>query len=976
MKPFLRNLIWLLLACSIGCRKAEIAPVERINPMVGTDATGHTFPGATVPFGMVQLSPDTRLDTWEGCSGYHYGDSLIYGFSHTHLSGTGCLDYGDILVMPSVGTPAVLNTQYASAFRHETETARAGYYSVQLDKDTILAELTASPRVGFHRYTFPAAETANILIDLEHRDEVLAASLEFRHDTICGMRTSRSWAREQTVFFAAVFSKPTLRKTIFVNNEAAPRQVRATGTSLKAVAAFATEAGEAIEVKVALSPVGIDGALKNLRAEGSGVDFAAAHHSAREAWNRELEKITVEGGTEEQRKVFYTAMYHSMIAPNLYTDVDGQYRGRDLEVHVAEGFDCYTVFSLWDTYRTLHPLYTIIDQKRTGDYINTFLAQYQQGGLLPMWELSANETDCMIGYHAVSVLADAYLKGIRGYDTTLALQAMLASAHSGKYGLDAFVQYGAVPGEMEHESVSKTLEYAYDDWCIAQVAKQQGRDDIYRTFIRRAQYYTNLYNPATGFLQPRNNGRFLTSFDPAEVSLHYTEANGWQYGQYVPQDITGLYTLMGGKDSLERMLDRMFDESQTLSGRHQVDITGLIGQYAHGNEPSHHVAYLYNYVNKPWKTQQMVRRIMNEMYSSQPDGNCGNNDCGQMSAWYIMSALGFYPVCPGDNRYIIGSPLFDKATIRLENGKTFTIRAKNQGPKNVYIRSATLNGQPFTQSYLMHETLMNGGELVFTLGSSPNTRWGSSDTDIPVATITDHLITLIPEIRYEGLVSFSGTKQIRLHSPQPEAIIYYTLDGQQPTEKSLRYEAPFDISRSCTLQAVAVVNGQASFPAIAEFYKIPAGRSVSVNATVHPQYTAGGPEALIDHVRGKRNWRLGLWQGYARSQDVEVTVDLGKREQLQYIGAGFLHDVRSWIVYPTQVEFSGSDDGLHFTPLRTIKNKISFDDTLLQMDEWGFRTNIRTRYIRMVARSAGHLPAWHPGAGDPSFIFLDEIIIR
>ncbi len=965
------------MAIVSACSQVTEQPVDLVDPMVGTDGPGHTFPGATVPFGMVQLSPDTRIDgSWEACAGYHYTDSIIYGFTHTHLSGTGCSDYGDVLLMPTIGAPSVLNNEYASSFSHKNEKASAGYYSVRLDKSDVFVELTASARVGFHRYTFPEAEVANIILDLKHRDEVLAASLEFRGtNRVCGMRTSRAWAKNQILYFVAEFSKPFAQQSLYVD-EVKTDMLSAEGKNLKGIVSFATQANEKIEVKVAISAVSIDGAIKNLEAEATGVDFDKAHENARAAWNAELSKIKVSGGTCEQQRVFYTNFYHTMIAPNIFMDVDGQYRGRDLQVHTADGFDYYTVFSLWDTYRTLHPLLTIIDQKRTNDFINTFLMQYQQGGLMPMWELGACETDCMIGYHSVSVLADAYMKGIKGYDTTLAYNAMLASANSGKYGLDVFVKNGTVLGEEEHESVSKTLEYSYDDWCIAQIARQQGRAADYKTYIERAQYYKNLYNPQMRFIQPRVNGRFVKDFNPAEVSLHYTEANGWQYGEYVPQDVTGLYTLLGGKDSLDRLLDRMFDESQKVTGRNQADITGLIGQYAHGNEPSHHVAYLYNYVNKPWKTQAMVRRIMSEMYTMKPDGSCGNDDCGQMSAWYVMSSLGFYSVCPGDVRYAIGSPVFDEATVRLENGKTFTIRAKKQSAENVYIQSATLNGLPYTKCYIMHNDVMAGGELVFTMGGKPNEQWGSGDADIPVSSITDYPITVVPSIDYDGLVSYSGAKQITLRSAQPEAKIYYTLDGSVPTEKSTLYSQPFDITKSCKIEAVAYLNGQASLPVRAEFYEIPAGRTVSINAKVHRQYTAGGPEALVDHVRGKINWRLGRWQGYSGSQDVDVVVDLGKEEAVKYIGAGFLQDILSWISYPSQVEFYTSKDGINFQPLRTINNKVSKNSKDVQMQELGASVNVRTRYIRMVAKSGGRLPEWHIGAGDPTFIFIDEIIVN
>ncbi|HEX7774839.1 MAG TPA: GH92 family glycosyl hydrolase, partial [Pyrinomonadaceae bacterium] len=574
-----------------------------VNPFIGTAGHGHTFPGAIVPFGMVQLSPDTRLTGWDGCSGYHYSDSAIYGFSHTHLSGTGISDYGDILLMPAVGQPFLdptLVEQYSTHFEHRNERATPGYYSVKLD-DHIFVELTATARVGMHRYTFPRTDDANILIDLDHRDKLVDFDLRITSkNTLVGWRRSQAWAKDQIVYFALEFSQPfTQYTTIGVEDKR--------GRTSKMSFRFDANLGHRpVLVKVGISSVDIDGALRNLRAEVNHWDFDKVRSDATAAWNAELNKIQASGGSEAQLTNFYTALYHAMTAPNLFMDVDGRYRGRDFKTRVADDFTNYTVFSLWDTFRAAHPLYTIIDQKRTRDFIKTFLVQYEQGLRLPVWELAANETDTMIGYHAVSVIADAAVKGIDGFDLRKAYQAMRHSAelkHNDK---------GFIAMEDERESVSKVLEYAYDDWCIAQVARMVGETADQTRYSARAQSYKNVFDRSTGFMRPRSNGGWLEPFDPREVTFGFTEANSWQYTFFVPHDIDGLIELMGGRERFAGKLDQMFAAESRTTGREQVDITGLIGQYAHGNEPSHHMAYLYNYVGQAWKTQSRVRQIMDQ----------------------------------------------------------------------------------------------------------------------------------------------------------------------------------------------------------------------------------------------------------------------------------------------------------------------------------------------------------------------------
>ena len=729
----MKQLLFLLFIATGAFAQSDFT--QYVDPFVGTGGHGHTFPGPTMPFGMVQLSPDTRLSTWDGCSGYHYSDSKIFGFSHTHLSGTGCSDYGDVLLMPTLGKPKFKSKQYASPFSKANEKAYVGYYSVVLDNGKIKAELTATTRVGLHRYTFPKSDAANIILDLNHRDELKYGEINVNgNNELTGTRTSHAWADSQIVYFVIQFSKP-FKKFGLSNGPILHEGLRKlSDTMLKSYVSFETSEGEAILVKVGISAVSIDGARKNLDAELPGWEFDKVVKDAKTAWNKELGKIEVQSTDASVIRTFYSAMYHAMIPPNIYQDVDGKYRGRDLQVHETKDFNYYTVFSLWDTYRALHPLLTLIDKKRSSDFVNTFITQYQQGGLLPVWELSACETNCMIGYHSVPVITEAYMKGVTGFDPNKALEAMKKSSMEDRNGLKDYKKYGYIKISAGHENVSRTLEYAYDDWCIAQFAKKLGKTEDYNYYIKRAQNYKNLYDPSTGFMRPME-GSFKSPFDPYEVDHNYTEGNAWQYSFYVPQDLSGQIKLMGGKAKLAEKLDSLFNTTSELHGHKQPDISGLIGQYAHGNEPSHQIAYEYNYAGQPWKTQAMIRRIDGEMYRDQPDGLSGNEDCGQMSAWYILSVVGFYPVCPGSDHYAIGSPLTDKAVMHLENGKSFTVKANNNTKANIYIQSAKLNGATYTKSFLTYDDISKGGEIEFEMGAAPNKNWGSADSDVPVTKI-------------------------------------------------------------------------------------------------------------------------------------------------------------------------------------------------------------------------------------------------
>jgi predicted alpha-1,2-mannosidase len=975
------SLLVALGACSIERR---IDYTGFVDPFIGTGAHGHTYPGATVPFGMVQVSPDTRLAGWDGCSAYHYSDSVIFGFSHTHLSGTGASDYGDVLLMPTVGAAPLGHGHgedprlaYSSRFRHREEEASPAYYRVKLRDSGVVVELTAAKRAAFHRYTFPKCDSAGVVIDLEHRDPVIDSRIRIVNRTeIEGYRRSRKWADDQHVYFVAKFSKPFAYHGIAVNDTLVSGIDEASGTNVKSFVGFETGTDEVILVKVGISAVDIDGARRNLQDGIPGWDFEKVRSDAARTWNEALGKVAVKGGTKAQRVMFYTALYHTMLAPNLFMDVDGRYRGRDLRVHESKDFTNYTVFSLWDTYRAAHPLFTIIEPARTADFIKTFLAQYEQGGMLPVWELAGNETNCMIGYHAVPVIADAYIKGIRNFNADEAFEAMKHSAMSDSRGLRYYRELGYVPGDRERESVSKTLEYAYDDWCIAQMAGAMNREEDYERYIRRAQSYKNLFDPSTGFMRARFNGGWFSPFDPAEVNFNYTEANAWQYSFYVPQDVDGLIRLMGGRERFVARLDSLFSASTRTTGIELPDVSGLVGQYAHGNEPSHHIAYLYSFAGQPWKTQERVRSIMDGLYATGPAGLCGNEDCGQMSAWYFLSALGWYPVTPGSDVYVIGTPLFREASIAVGAGKHFVVRAKNASRSNIYIQSATLNAKPYTKCYLRHGDIMAGGELVFVLGDEPNRSWGSAAADVPSSEIGDHLILPVPYVA-AGSGVFSGSTEVALGSIADGARIHYTLNGDEPGVGSSIYEKPLVIAKTTTVKAVAFMEGYPpSSVMTAEFRRIPHDRLIRLNTSFSGMYSAGGDLALIDGLRGGLDFRTGRWQGY-EGGDLDAVVDLGSKQRINRITTSFLQDQNSWIFFPEMVEYLISIDGKRFTPVAVLTPGVPAPENEPRIERYSSGTIDRSaRYVRFRAKNIGRCPAWHAGAGEKAWIFADEIVIE
>lgn len=762
MKQF--GLLAMMLVAGIWCHAQQGSPNSYVNPLVGTHKMGHTYPGATVPFGAVQLSPETdtlpyevdgqyNKDVYKYCAGYQYADSTIVGFSHTHFSGTGHSDLGDILLMPTTGplhthpgTAARPADGYRSPYRHSTEVAEPGYYRVLLDRYNIEAELTTTTRVGVHRYRFPATDSARILLDLvygiyNYPDKNVWSFVRVENDTlVTGYRQTNGWGRTRTVYFAMTFSRPI--RSYGWQNESKKQVYRGfwrkwnqeqnfpemAGTQLRGWFGFDMANPGDVIVKVGISPVSTANALQNLREEVPHNNFDRVRQDAREQWLIQLSAINIDAD-DEVKKNFYTALYHTLINPTVYIDRNGQYRGLDQNVHTTNSAN-YTTFSLWDTYRALHPLFNIICPERNGAMVQSMLHHYDQSvhHMLPIWSHYANENWCMIGYHAASVVADAVVKGTGGFDAQHALDACVATArHRSFEGLGYYMDMGYVPEDKSGASVSKTLEYAYDDWAIAQMARKLNRMDVYGEFARRAGNYRNVFDSSTGFMRPRlSNGAFRTPFNTLNTDEPgFIEGNSWNYSLYVPHEPEKMIALMGGNKRFAQHLDSLFTMQLPDSFfAHTEDVTreGIIGNYVHGNEPSHHVAYLYNHCGTPWKTQERVRMIMKKMYHPTPDGLSGNDDCGQMSAWYIFSALGFYPIAPGSDRYELGSPAVHRGTVRvggIASEKFLTIIAKNQGDKNVYVQKVTLNGQPLNRTWITHDEIMNGGTLTFTMGSRP-----------------------------------------------------------------------------------------------------------------------------------------------------------------------------------------------------------------------------------------------------------------
>jgi predicted alpha-1,2-mannosidase len=751
--------LWFLLSMpsivlgETGSVNRPAALADFVRPFVGTKGEGNTYPGPSAPFGMMQVSPDTEKKLWETASGYEYSDPTILGFSLTHLTGTGIPDLGDFLFAPQTGEPRLVSgtksdpdSGYQSRYSHEEETASAGYYKVKLQKSGVMVELTAGERAGMMRMTFPAGDDASILTDLSHvltgnKWKVVWSHVRVEDDsTVTGFHLVNGWAKERYLYFAARYSRPFDRaeimsdgKPVIYNTYRFHSAQEATGVNLQFLARYNAKEKQSIVIKVAVSAVSADNALKNLDTEIPDWNFEKVRNQTRAKWDKELARVEIEGSKEE-KETFYTSLYHAFLAPNLYQDVTGEYRGLDQNIHQVKGFTNYTVFSLWDTYRATHPLFALLQASRDADMINSMLAHAEQSveHMLPIWSFQANETWCMVGYHAVPVIVDAYLKGVKGFDRDRAYDAIKTTAMNPHYdNVATYAKLGWVPFDKENESVSKTLEYAYDDYCIAQMAKALGRGDDYNYFSKRAASYKNLFDSSVGLMRGKDSqGNWHSPFnahfyDETAGVNDFTEGTSWQYSWYVPHDVPGLIALMGGKEQFGQKLDALFTFKDADQSKGVSDIQGRIGEYWHGNEPSHHVIYLYSYAGQPWKAAERLREVVTTQYGNKPNSLSGNDDCGQMSAWYVFTCLGFYPVCPGSDYYVIGAPQLRKAVMNLSNGKKFTMRANNLSAKNLYIQSVQLNGKDLDNPFLPYNEVRNGGMLVFTMGPEPS-KWGTN----------------------------------------------------------------------------------------------------------------------------------------------------------------------------------------------------------------------------------------------------------
>ena len=933
----------LLTACGSGLTRY-------VNPLVGTDFHGHTYPGAIAPFGQIQPSPDTRLEGWDGCSAYHYSDDTVYGFSHTHLSGTGCEDYGDILLMPVMAegddwhfTPKMPQTEFRSRFSHRSESATPGYYRVVLDRNRVMVELTATERVAAHRYSFPRNGKKGFVIDLRHRDKVLDAGFvkEQKDGIICGWRESDAWNPHQKCYFALECSVP-IKEVNFYDN------------GWKALVVLPDDCKQA-EVYVAISGVDCEGARLNL-ATRDNQNFDNLRAETHKNWEKALSKIEVEGGSRKEKENFYTALYHCYTSPYLWSDVDGRYRAMNDTIYTSKR-PIYTVFSLWDTYRALHPLMTIIEPEITEDWINTMLNHFETGGELTMWELASHETHCMIGYHACPVILTAQETGILDQWTNSRrldlLNAMISTSNRTE-AHQAYAVQGYLDSQEDNETVSKTLEFAYDDWCIARYAQNEIQrhntpdsfyySEVYNTYMRRAQSWQNIMDP-DGFMHARRNGGFTTPFNPTEVNNHFTEANSWQYSTYVPHDVAGWIAQMGGAEKAEAFLDSLFNTSSETSGRDQSDITGMIGQYAHGNEPSHHAAYLYAYVNAPDKLDKTVHRILHELYTPDPDGLCGNEDCGQMSAWYVMSAMGFYPVCPGSGEYVTVTPLFDRVTIHRDGKDDLVIDRKNWQPGK------------FWDGYKFYDESQQAfpSEIRFT--PAPYfADWQQRFEDSTWVTLTTRTLT-----------------------PNSKVRIYYTLDGREPDTNAHLFTQPILVKNDITIRVVAYDPQHGYSHVVSQNLKrFIADKRLTYITKPEEQYSEGGPLGLIDRLYGTNNYRIGGWQGW--TGDMEVVIDLLQPKSLVSVGVDCLDNMRSWIFFPSKIDVSVSNDGKNYIRWATLENT-EFPVARERQGESVQHTFVcrgsytTCRYVRIKATNYGKMPDWHISAGEQAWLFCDEIEI-
>lgn len=1004
---YLLACLFLINACSPTFETTQnTSNLTYVDPMIGTDAHGHTFPGATVPFGMLQLSPSNDFKNWDWCSGYHYSDSVLKGFAHNHISGPGLSGLGDILFMPtsklhlSPGTEKNPENGYRSRFSHENESASPGYYQVYLEDSKVNVELTTSTRVGYHRYTFDGQGEKFVTIDPTHgiADFAYETSINIISDTeISGYKKSKSGtAGDRTVYFYAVFSKPFKNTGIGIANEVQNGEKNLSGIDVKGFASFDIIKGESIEVEVSLSYVSKEGAKANWESEGSKLNFDLAKTAAENLWQEKLEKITVATSNESKKRTFYTALYHSFISPNLISDVDGKYF---LEGNIRESaIPQFSNFSTWDTYRALHPLFTIIEQEKTAEIVNSMVSRHTEAGLvLPGWEAIGYDNICMIGYNMTSPIADAVLKNISGINAEEAYAAIKAAAfdktkHSQNYdqnGMDGYLKYGYVTGEIG-SSVSKTTEQNYYDWAIGKVAAKLKKTKDATLFDQRSKAWRNLFHNGTGYLFPKLSTGELVELETNTwngLRSNYVSGNVWAYSAYTPHDMKAAIQLQGGREAYTNWLDGIFNNNIELEGHQHVDISGFIGKYGHGDEPGHQMPYLFNIAGKPWLTQKYVSEVVNTMYSDKPDGLINNEDLGQMSAWYIFSTLGFYPLAPGDLTYQFGAPYFNEATIELENGKQFKVIAKNQSDENIYVQKAWLNGKEYDKNHIRHTDILAGGILEFEMGDDPNKAWGTEPENSSLGAFNDlkkpevkQLAALAP-IDKNNNNFFEDEYSIVLTSADEQAQIYYTLDGTIPDITSKKYEAPIKIISDTELKAIATLADLASSTVYTRKYfksvlaNMPEEYPKILVAEKETPYGNADCSMIFDQIIASESYSDGRWTGL--KEDFDITLDLGSNRLISSFSIGGLTDTGVWIFPPDKIEvYAGStiDDlrligGTDIPELKEDAKKVVRYKFDIQPDNY--------RFLMFKVKNYGIAPVWHgAGKGEKMWLFLDEIIIK
>ncbi len=1002
-----KQLCFFLALLILGCSQMPDDPLKLADPMIGTDGTGHTFPGATTPFGMVQLSPSNDFKSWAWCSGYHYTDSVLKGFAHNHISGAGLSGLGDILLMPATGDIRVNpgseerpETGYRSRFSHDNEFASPGYYRVLLEDYNITAELTASQRVGFHRYTFHDGGDGHVIIDPTHGldQSVIETEVAFVSDRMLrGFKHSAGDDGLRTVYFYAWFSKPFIDKGVAVDDRTDTTASKAKSKNAKAFVRFDPAPGEAIEVKVAMSHVSYEGAKTNFEAEAVEADFDGTWKAAEKSWEEKLKKFRIKGLDPSEERVFYTAVYHSFISPNLISDVDGNFIVEGEQYRSEEPH--YSNFSTWDTYRALHPLFCLVDQKSNSRFVKALTSRYhdQQVGL-PLWELLGYDNKCMIGYNAVSPMVEAVLKDVDGVDPEAVYEAVTAAANNtspekssvvyGLNGMKGYTRLHYVPAEV-NSSVSKTTEQNYYDWAIARLAAKLGKPEDAEQYKARSLGYRNLFRPDKKLLWPKYSNGLWREMDTTrwyDYEMNYVSGNVWGYSSYVPHDVEGLAGLIGGRKAFGHWLDKIFSDSTRLKGNQHVDISGFIGKYGHGDEPSHHMAYLYNHAGQPWKGQKIIRKIMDDFYTDRPDGLVNNEDLGQMSAWYIFSALGFYPVNPAALVYEIGSPNVKEAVLNLENGNRFRVVARNNSKRNRYVQSVRLNGQVLEKTYLTHDQIMKGGLLEFEMGRKPNKQWGTepgmaAPSAVELNDKSKLSETLPAPYDVNGAFVFEDKLKITLACKEPGADIHYTLDGTNPDEKSRKYREPFDISESTRLRAVAVVKGKNPGMIMDQHYYEGIDLSTengNAKVTLNPPPTREGDDGarLVDGVfetsyRSDENWCV--WQG----DDAGIVIDLGEKQRIRSVTVSYLDHTGLWIFPPRAIRLYTSAGGKDFrmhARKTEINSSVTFNPFIRRVP-LKFPA-VETQYLKIEMENSGEIPEWHKGAGKPALLYAGEIIVR